>query len=89
MQKRHADQLLNRLDQLYTHGNTFISWAELYYWYGIERLTKGPWKDIQSHWAEILDDRNEKYLDPLVSEKQGGLLFFFEPTAKPLSDYTA
>lgn len=77
MIKRHVDQLWARLDELYANGTTFISWGELYHWYGIKRIAKAPWRDIQARWQELLEEKREKYADPQIAEVPGGISFFF------------
>ena len=67
----------SRLDELYANGITYISYNELYYWYGIDRLAKRPWRDIRGKWESLLEERNEAFSDPQVSEVSGGVCFFF------------
>ena len=81
MLKRHEDQLWARMDELYANGTTYISWNELYHWYKIQRIAKAPWRDIKARWAALLEEKEEKYVDPLVAEVPGGISFFF--AAKP------
>jgi hypothetical protein len=86
MIKRHEGQLWERLDQLYANGTTFISWGELYHWYNIQRIAKTPWRDIQARWEELLEEKNEKYVDPQVAEVPGvGISFFFSRNPGQLS----
>lgn len=77
MIKRHEDQLWARLDQLYANGTTYISWGELYHWYGIKRLAKAPWRDILARWTQLLEEQDKAYLDPKVAESAGGVSFFY------------
>ncbi len=85
MIKRHEEQLWTRLDQLYANGTTFISWGDLYHWYGIKRIAKAPWRDIKARWEQLLEEKNEKYSDPQVAEVPGGISFFFSSKPGQLS----
>jgi hypothetical protein len=77
MLKRHVDQVWARLDELYANGTTFISWGELYHWYGVERIHKTPWRDLKARWDELLEERQEPKGDPLVAEMRAGISLFF------------
>lgn len=57
MQKRHDDEITNRLEEILTVGCTFISWNELYLWYGVQKLAAGTYRDISIRWDEISDGR--------------------------------
>ena len=83
--ERHESQLWARLDQLYANGTTFISWGEIYHWYGLKRIAKTPWRDIKRRWEQILMERGEKYTDPLVAETLGGVSLFFSTKPGKLS----
>jgi hypothetical protein len=90
MIKRHEDQLWVRLDQLYANGTTFISWGELYHWYGIQRIAKAPWRDIKARWQQLLEEKEEEYTDPQIAEVPGaGISFFFSKDPKHLSKLAA
>ncbi len=89
MQKRHADQVWDRLDQLYANGTTSISYGELYHWYDVQKIKKTPWRDIQTRWAELLDEKGEKYTDPQIAETWGGYSFFFSTNPSTLSKFAA
>ena len=89
LKRHHADQLMAKLDQLYRYGATFISWGDIYYWYNIDRISKKPWRDIETRWQELLDDHNEDYVSPLVKELNSGIsLFCFIENSKSLDEYT-
>jgi hypothetical protein len=89
MLKRHEDQLWARLDELYANGTTYISWNELYHWYNVQRIAKGPWRDIMARWERLLEEKEEKYVDPLVAEVPGGISFFFATKPGQLSKLAA
>lgn len=89
MQKRHADQVMSRLDELYANGTTSISYGELYHWYEVQKIKKTPWRDIKARWAELLDEKDEPYTDPQIAETKGGYSFFFSTNPKTLSVFAA
>jgi hypothetical protein len=53
MQKRHDDELTNRLEKILTDGCTYVSWNELYLWYGVQKLAVGTYRDLAMRWDEI------------------------------------
>jgi len=85
MLKRHVEQLWARLDELYANGTTFISWGEIYHWYNVQRIHKTPWRDIKARWEELLEEKDENYLDPKIAEVPGGISFFFSRKPGTLS----
>ena len=85
MIKRHQDQIWARLDELYANGTTFITWAEIYHWYNIERIAKAPWRDMNEKWRELLEDKGQKPSDPLIANVAGGFAFFFSRNPDKLS----
>jgi hypothetical protein len=56
MQKRHSEELNAKLDELYMTGMTSIEWSEIYYWYGIQRISKNVWRDLSIRWEEICSE---------------------------------
>lgn len=79
MNKRHEEQLWSRLDSLYVSGVVFMSWDELYHWYGTERLAKAPWRDIKARWESLLEEKGEKYRNPKLRETRAGVWFITFP----------
>ena len=77
MLKRHVDQIWAKLDELYSSGITFIARGELYHWYNVQRISKLPWRDLRDRWHELLEDKGEEYVDPQVTEVEGGSFAFF------------
>lgn len=73
MLRRHVDQLMTRLDELYIEGVTYISWGEVYHWYGIERITKKIWGDIDERWETLLEEKDEDYVAVQVAEVREGV----------------
>ena len=53
MDKRHDDILNSRLEEIVTKGCTFISWNELYLWYGVSKLAARTYRDLATRWDEI------------------------------------
>jgi hypothetical protein len=86
MIKRHEEQLWARLDQLYANGTVFISWGEIYHWYNISRIAKAPWRDMKARWEQLLEEKNEKYVDPQIAQiPSAGIAFFFSKEPGRLS----
>ncbi len=85
MNKRHADQLMARLDELYANGTTSISWGELYHWYQVQRINKSPWRDIKARWEQLLEEKEEQFRDPMIAETAGGISLFFSANPQTLS----
>jgi hypothetical protein len=50
---RHLNELLKRLERVYTMGCAEIGQAELLLWYGRSRFTNAIWKDISERWDEM------------------------------------
>ena len=69
MIKRHEDQLWARLDQLYANGTTYVSWGELYHWYGLQRIAKAPWRDIKARWEQLLEEKDKVGIPILLQKK--------------------
>jgi hypothetical protein len=51
--KRHAELLTSRLEEIVTKGCTFIAWNELYLWYGVQKLAARTYRDLAERWDEI------------------------------------
>jgi len=87
MIKRHADQLWERLDQLYANGTTFISLGEMYHWYNIQRLAKEPWRDLKGKWESLLEEKGAEHIFyPKVANVHGGFSFFYAARSDRLDD---
>jgi len=59
------------------NGTTSISYDQLYHWYNAQRITKTSWRDIQSRWEELLEEKSEESEDPQIVETASGITFFF------------
>ena len=75
MQKRHDDELTNRLEQILTGGCTYISWNELYLWYGVQKLAAATYRDLAARWDDVRNGRTTVSGDDL-----GELFFVQSPT---------
>ncbi|MGV8891638.1 MAG: hypothetical protein ACOH2K_01530 [Burkholderiaceae bacterium] len=75
MQKRHDDELINRLEQILTEGCVYISWNELYLWYGMQKLAAGTYRDLTMRWQEISDGKTMT-----DGTELGDLVFVQSPT---------
>lgn len=53
MQKRHDDILTSRLEEIYTNGAAYISWNELYLWYGVQAIAARTYRDLSTRWDDI------------------------------------
>lgn len=71
MERRFADALESRLDQVEDRGFAEITSKELARWYGRQRIGKGVWQDIIERWVERTDE------PLLVSEVENSNTFLF------------
>ncbi|MBQ5948553.1 hypothetical protein [Massilia sp. ST3] len=55
MERRHEDAITSRLEEILTRGAAFISWNELYLWYGQKRLAVGSYRDLSNRWDELVE----------------------------------
>lgn len=74
MDKRQDDILTSRLEEILTSGCTFISWNELYVWYGVQKLAAGTYRDLAMRWDELSSGRIKDDGSPL-----GSLVFVQSP----------
>ncbi len=56
MNKRLENILTERLESIFHNGSCFVSWSELYYWYGTQRITKKDYADLETRFQEIDDN---------------------------------
>jgi hypothetical protein len=75
MRKEHDYELTRRLEKIITDGCVFVSWNELYLWYGMQKLAAGTYRDLANRWSEI----SEGYL---VGEEPLGDLHFVQSPSK-------
>ena len=55
MDQFQIDQLNAKLEECLLTGQTYISWAQIYAWYRVDRIAKAPWRDIQARWQEMCE----------------------------------
>ncbi len=77
MQKRHEDLLGLRLDTLYITGITSITWQELYLWYGVDKIRKAPYRDIQDRWERLLEENGIENTSDLQAVVLSDRISFF------------
>lgn len=66
-------QLEAKLEELLFRGNVLITWQQLYCWYAVEKITKTPWRDIQSRWKVLCEmNRLEENTPIKVRGVKGG-----------------
>ena len=53
MERRHEDQLINALDQLYLDGVISIRWDQIYLWLQAQRLGKASYREIIRRWEDL------------------------------------
>jgi len=66
MDKRHDELLTSRLEEILTKGCTFISWNELYLWYGVSKLAARTYRDLAERWDEIAAAQELEHLGKLA-----------------------
>lgn len=71
MLQRHANELLARLERVYTFGTVTINKEELKLWYAMDRLGVKAWRDMDDRWREIVGEDQEETLTLLVGEADG------------------
>lgn len=76
MERRHEDELTKRLEQILTDGCTYISWNELYHWYGMQKLAAGTYRDLSQRWDDLTKTTKSPDGKPL---KLGKLMFVQSP----------
>jgi hypothetical protein len=77
--KQHQNNLTARLEDAYLNGCAHITLEELYYWYGVEKLAAGTWRDLQNRWEEL----TEGVEGPLMKIKgRGGIYLFGEKNSE-------
>jgi len=53
MERRHEDALRDALEKVMLEGAVTLRWAQLYLWFGAERLAKGSYREILRTWEEV------------------------------------
>jgi|688.fasta_scaffold1754301_1 hypothetical protein len=79
MEQRHIDAITSRLEDVYLHGCSHITEAELYYWYDKKRISVEPYRDLEARWQII--SKAEK--GPLLKvEGRSGIFLFAKETVE-------
>ena len=86
MIRRHEDELMNRFDALYANGWTQFTRDELLLWYGLVRMTKTVYADLNDRWERTLDSYAKEAEDVSVIVKGETFLLFRQSLAVDLSD---
>ncbi|WP_198119411.1 hypothetical protein [Massilia rhizosphaerae] len=93
MDKRHDELLTSRLEEIITKGCTYISWNELYLWYGVRKLAARSYRDLSTRWDELATSFDLTNLGKLVfvqspwSNNSGGIYLFAKEMAQAVNDY--
>lgn len=66
MEKRHDDELTSRLERVLTDGCAFISWNELYLWYGVRKLAAATYRDLAMRWQDVIQGHGMASLGELA-----------------------
>lgn len=66
MEKRHDDELTSRLERILTDGSAFISWNELYLWYGVQKLSVASYRDLANRWKLLAEQKDSAELGELA-----------------------
>ncbi len=72
METYHEPQLYSRLDELFLRGQTFISWKEMYLWYGVEKIAARTYRDILRRWTEYTKAHVEREVELTVIAQADG-----------------
>ncbi|MBQ0961517.1 hypothetical protein KAK06_21440 [Ideonella sp. 4Y11] len=78
MERRHQDNLLNRLEEAWLNGVSHISWDELYHWYGVDKIAARTYRDLEDRWTALTDDKAGRLMKV---EGRGGMFVFGESSA--------
>lgn len=84
MEKRHQDALTLRLEEVMNKGVTHVLDAELYLWYGVQRMAVRTWRDINTRWAELTEGNEEYYGKLMKIEGAGGKFLVAGNSVVPL-----
>lgn len=78
MEKRHQDELTTRLEDAFLNGCSYISLAELYCWYDVQKIAALTNRDIESRWQKITNGKAGRLMKV---EGRGGIFIFGEDKA--------
>jgi hypothetical protein len=57
MEKRHDELLTTLLETVLNAGVAHVLWAELYRWYGTQKIAARTRRDLAQRWSEISEDK--------------------------------
>lgn len=80
MEKLHQNLLTARLEDAYLNGCSHITWEELYYWYGVQKIAAGTYRDLQARWDELTDNSGRL----MKKNGRGGIYIFGEKDIVPV-----
>jgi DNA-directed RNA polymerase delta subunit len=60
MLSQRENELRNRIDEVVYLGYTRIAWWELRAWYGLERISKNVWRDLQDRFRQAEEDNTKE-----------------------------
>ena len=73
MERRYNDILTARLEDAVCNGCTYITWDELYLWYGVQKIAAGTYRDLSERFVEIAKSKSPK---PMMIARRGGIYIF-------------
>ena len=85
MDRRHDDLLTARLETILDKGVTYITWNEIYRWYGVQKIAANTYRDIKSRWQEISQGKLGM-LKAVNIPYTGGVYLIAEKHIKPFFD---
>ena len=59
MKTIYESNLLTHLKQLYLVSATAIPWADLYMWFGTQKISKNVYRHIFKAWNEVCEDHQD------------------------------
>ena len=79
MEKRHQDNLTNRLEEAHLVGCSHLAWEELYLWYGVQKIAARTYRDLEDRWQALTEG---KLGELMKIDGRGGIFVFGEKKAK-------
>ena len=73
MDKRHQDNLTNRLEEAHLVGCSHIDWQELYFWYGVQKIAARTYRDLEERWQALTEGKAGKLMK---INGRGGIFLF-------------
>lgn len=79
--KQHQNNLTMRLEDAFLNGCSHITWKELYYWYGVQKIAAGTLRDLQNRWEELTDGEQGRLMK---INGRDGIYIFGEKMVSPV-----